>query len=384
MTEPNTTGSDTTKPGSSIENDHPASHSEQVNEMTQAFFAPNQDFLAETLNDLTPPPPANQTILDDGTRVTRLGLGALSFEPKTRIDDRILIFSSAIHGNETAPIEVCNHIINDVFSGKVQIKRPTLFLLGNPPAMRIGERFVEENLNRLFLGKHAQKGKAQNLETARAKELESWVEQFLNAHTLDQPTHSTDESSAPNILHYDLHTAIRGSHREKFALYPYVPNRQPPRQQIAFMCAADVHTVLLQATPAGTFSALTSVKYGAESFTIELGSVKPFGKNELSRYQGIHSLICLLLEGRESCIEEEQAQSVDLFEVCHEIINTGDSFELNIAEDVWNFTPFETDSVIWKDDQQEYRVGKDTQYIVFPNSKVPAGQRAGLMLKKQA
>jgi succinylglutamate desuccinylase len=340
--------------------------------MTLSFFAENQDFLSETLNDLTPPPPADHITLDDGTSITRLGLGALTMEPANPIDDQVLIFSSAIHGNETAPIEVCNQLVNDIFFGKIKLQRPVLFILGNPPAMRIAERFVDENLNRLFLGKHSAEGKAPNLETERAKLLEHWVDEFLNNH-----------SASANIIHYDLHTAIRGSHREKFALYPYVPDRQPPKQQLAFMCAADVHTILLQATPAGTFSALTSVKYGAESFTIELGSVKPFGQNDLSRYQGIHSLLTLLLEGRESLIEEAQADSVDLFEVCHEIINTGDQFELNIEEDVWNFSPFETGHLIWKDDQQEYRVGEHTQYIVFPNSKVPKGQRAGLMLKKQ-
>lgn len=341
--------------------------------MTLNFFAPDQDFLSETLNDLTPAPPTNEMTLDDGTRVTRMGLGALWFQPESPTDEQVLIFSSAIHGNETAPIEVCNHIVNDIFSSKIKVLRPTLFLLGNPASMRIAERFVEENLNRLFLGKHSAEGKTQNLETQRAQVLENWVDEFIQAQPKDS-----------QLLHYDLHTAIRGSHREKFALYPYVPNRDAPRQQVAFMCAADVHTILLQSTPAGTFSALTSVKYGAESFTIELGSVKPFGENDLSRYQGIHSLLCLLLEARESCIEESQADAVDLFVACHEILNTGDSFELNIEEDVWNFAPYESGALIWKDDQQEYRVVGETQYIVFPNSKVPVGQRAGLMLKKQA
>jgi len=336
-----------------------------------AFFASNQDFLSETLNDLQPPPATNTETLDDGVIVNRHALGIISFTPINAANSQLLIFSAAVHGNETAPIEVCNQIVNDIFEGKVEVTRPTLFILGNPPSMRIGERFVEENLNRLFLGKHSAKGKEQNLETQRAALLEIEVDNFIKAH----PNHQ-------GILHFDLHTAIRGSHREKFALYPFVPERTPPTQLLAFMCAADVHTVLLQATPAGTFSALTSVKYGAESVTIELGSVKPFGQNDLTRYQGIHTLLVQLLEGREHHISEQEAESVDLFEVCHEIINTGDSFELNIAEDVWNFAPFEQDSLIWKDNDQEYRVTEATQYIVFPNSKVPKGQRAGLMLQK--
>ena len=336
-----------------------------------SFFAPNQDFLSETLNDLKPSPTTDSVTLKDGVIVERHSLGVISFTPTDSKECQLLIFSAAVHGNETAPIEVCNQIVNDIFEGKVTVTRPTLFILGNPPSMRIGERFVEENLNRLFLGKHAAPGKEQNLETQRAALLESEVDNFIKAHPTRQ-----------GIIHFDLHTAIRGSHREKFALYPFVPERTPPKQLLAFMCASDVHTVLLQATPAGTFSAFTSVKYGAESVTIELGSVKPFGQNDLARYQGIHSLLVQLLEGREDQISEQEAERVDLFEVCHEIINTGDRFELNIAEDVWNFTPFEQDSLIWKDEDQEYRVGEETQYIVFPNSKVPKGQRAGLMLRK--
>ncbi|GAA3928771.1 succinylglutamate desuccinylase [Litoribacillus peritrichatus] len=341
--------------------------------VSSPFFAENQDFLSETLNDLTPTPPTNEIQLDNGCRVTRIGLGGIQVIPDNSADNKQLIFSSAIHGNETAPIEVCNQLVNEILSGQLTPKRPVLFLLGNPNSMRIAERFVEENLNRLFLGKHSAPGKSPNLETERAKQLEAWVDAFIEETNQD----------ASELWHYDLHTAIRGSHREKFSLYPYVPNRTPPKQQLAIMQAADVKTVLLQATPAGTFSAYTSVKHHAESFTIELGSVRPFGQNDLSKYQAVKTLLCQLIEAKEASIPDQLAEEVDVFEVCHEILNTGDGFELHIKEDVWNFAPFNKGELIWNDTQQEYRVGEATQYIVFPNSKVPKGQRAGLMLKKQ-
>ena len=339
------------------------------------FFASNKDFLSETLADLTPEPPTNSLHLaNTHTTVTRLGLGAIEIRPDTPKDDLHLVFSAAIHGNETAPIEVCNQLVSDIISEQLHVTRPTLFLLGNPASMRIAKRFTEENMNRLFLGKHATPGKPQNLETQRARLLEQWLDQFLNQ----------SGETATHILHYDLHTAIRPSHRERFALYPFVPNRTPPKQQLALMKAANVDTVLLQGQPAGTFSAHTSVKYGAQSMTIELGSVKPFGQNDLSRYQGIKDLLRTLLKGEESQINESQAEQVDVFEVCHEIINTGNDFKLNVTEDVWNFTPFKAGEVLWKDKQQSYQVQGDDEYIVFPNSKVPKGQRAGLMLRKKA
>ncbi len=339
---------------------------------TLNLFAEGQDFLSETLADLKPTPLTDAITLPDGTTITRLGLGGLSVIPAQPKDAKQLIFSSALHGNETAPIEVCNQLINEILEGKTSVSRPVLFIFGNPASMRVGERFIDENLNRLFLGKHSEPGKKQNKETLRAKVIEGWVDAFVT---------DTQQPSS-ELWHYDLHTAIRGSHREKFALYPFVPSRTPPKQQIAFMCASDVHTVLLQATPAGTFSALTSVKYGAESFTIELGSVLPFGQNDLTRYQSVKDLLSKLIEATEDTLSIDLADQVDLFEVCHEILNTGDDFVLNIKEDVWNFAPFKQNDLIWKDQQQEYRVGKTPQYIVFPNSKVPVGQRAGLMLKK--
>ncbi|MCT6981007.1 succinylglutamate desuccinylase/aspartoacylase family protein, partial [Salmonella enterica subsp. enterica serovar Oranienburg] len=78
-----------------------------------------------------------------------------------------------------------------------------LFLFGNPEAMRRGERYLELDVNRLFNGRHE---KNIGPEAMRAAELEQLARSFFSL-----PGRSR--------LHYDLHTAIRGSKVEQFALY---------------------------------------------------------------------------------------------------------------------------------------------------------------------
>ena len=71
----------------------------------------------------------------------------------------------------------------------------------------------------------------------------------------------------------------------------------------------------------------------------------------------------------------------DAFEVVHEILNTGEGFQLHIPDDVANFTEYAPGTVIWDDPDTCYRVGERPEAIVFPNREVPVGQRAGLMIR---
>ncbi len=63
-----------------------------------------------------------------------------------------LIVSAGIHGNETAPIEVLNHLLNELIDGQWQLACPALLILGNPMSMDAGQRFIDVNLNRRFVG----------------------------------------------------------------------------------------------------------------------------------------------------------------------------------------------------------------------------------------
>ncbi|TMP70203.1 succinylglutamate desuccinylase, partial [Pseudoalteromonas ruthenica] len=69
-------------------------------------------------------------------------------------------------GNETAPIEICDQLIQSIIKGELVLKQRVLFIYGNPKSINIAKRFVEENLNRLFNGEHA-KSNIQNPERVR-------------------------------------------------------------------------------------------------------------------------------------------------------------------------------------------------------------------------
>lgn len=329
------------------------------------------DWLAHTLTNAGNTVPEANTRLPDGTLVSRKALGLLYLRPpldRPNPNNESLIISAGVHGNETAPIEVVNGLVNELLGGQWQLACPTLLILGNPPAMVAGERFIDVNLNRLFSGAHGKPEYRGLPEAARARELEDACRQFAAQHP-------------DNLSHYDLHTAIRLSHREKFALYPFVAGRQVPDSQCAFLLEAQVETLLLQHKAGTTFSSFSSSTLGAESFTVELGKVRPFGQNDLTRFEGIRDGLRRRLKGDPPPATIPPAEALTMFEVVHEILNTGDSFRFHIPDDVANFTEYEPGTVIWADADTCYRVGEVAESIVFPNRHVPVGQRVGLMVR---
>jgi succinylglutamate desuccinylase len=328
------------------------------------LFGSHPHWLAHTLANADRASGEAESTLPDGTIVRRHGLGLLECQPSGHTATReSLIISAGIHGNETAPIEILNGLVAELLEGRWRLVCPLLLILGNPKAMVAESRFVEVNLNRLFNGAHA--GQAGE-EPKRAALIESLCNQFAGRHPGE-------------LSHYDLHTAIRPSLREKFALYPFMGGRRPPAMQGDFLREADVGTLLLQHKNGSTFSSFTASQLGAESFTLELGKVRPFGQSELGRYRAVRDALRRRLSGRPA--PERVAGELDVFEVVHEIINTGPSFQLHIPDDVANFTPYAPGTVIWEDGEGCYRVGEVPESIVFPNRSVQVGQRAGLMLR---
>lgn len=335
------------------------------------LFECSPDWLSQTLANAYTVIPETTISLRDGTRIDRKAVGVLHITPPPNRENpnrEALIVSAGIHGNETAPIEVLNALLNELLSGEWSLACPLLLILGNPPAMVAGKRFMDTNLNRLFSGAH-DRPVYQNLpEAMRAQFLEKTCREFAKTH--------------PQALsHYDLHTAIRPSRREKFALYPFVPGRQVPEAQCDFLLEAEVGTLLLQHEAATTFCSFSASFLGAESFTVELGKVRPFGMNELQRFEGIKTALRRRFCGAPAPEKPSSANRLTTFEVVHEILNTGKNFRFYIPDTVANFTEYPPGTVIWEDDDTCYRVEQTPQSIVFPNPDVPVGQRAGLMIR---
>lgn len=331
-------------------------------------FVSSGDFLALT-REFELGIPAPQEFRLENATVKLLATGVLQIEPdKLCSAPKDILISSGIHGNETAPIEIVNQLVTEIIIGKTAVINRSLFIIGNPVAMNISQRFQVENLNRLFCGKY------KNIDTCyekqRAQDLESYVSAFFTATQTCQSTK----------YHYDLHTAIRGSKYEKFAIYPYQADKPWNKGQLAFLHSSGINTILFGHAPSGTFSYYSNANFGAHAFTIELGQVKPFGENNMANFTAIeHNLRCLI---EDKAIETTPFDNRDfnLFSVLGDITKNSDAFKLYIAEDVRNFTDFPVNTLLSEDGAEQYRTSQPGESIVFPNAKVANGQRAGLMV----
>ena len=310
--------------------------------------------------------PAEKTQLTvDGVRMRWLSEGALEVRPpEARDNGTDLLLSAGIHGNETAPIELLDELIRSLARGDLKPRARILFLFGNPDAMRRGTRFVEQDVNRLFNGRHEQSG---GVEALRACELERLAASFF---------------SVPDRyrLHYDLHTAIRGSKIEQFALYPWKQGRQHSRRELARLRAAGMSAVLLQNKPSIVFSAYTYEQLGAEAFTLELGKAKPFGHNQQVNLAPLRLRLEQIIEGTEPELDEH-LEGLQLFSVAREVIKRSDAFTFNLADDVENFSELEKGYVLAEDvSDSRWVVEEEGARIIFPNPKVKNGLRAGILI----
>ena len=310
--------------------------------------------------------PTHTLDLDNGVRLEVLETGILRVHPNAQAADkpqyRVLI-SCGVHGNETAPIEMVETIFNEIKSSNLAVENELLLIIGNPPAINRAERFVDENLNRLFSGEHTG---SDSQEAVRARLIEMHVEQFFS------------EGEEPR-LHYDLHTAIRGSQFEKFAVYPYLHNRTWSKPQIAFLERCGLGAVLLSSQPSGTFSYYTSNRFGVDSFTIELGKVAKFGDNDMRKFSDAMQGLRDVISGRE-CFQAE-AKSIKIFTVVEEVMKRSNELKFHFPEDAKNFTEFPKGSVLVSDQAYKYKTQCDGERFVFPIINVPVGQRAVLIVK---
>ena len=307
---------------------------------------------------------ASEFALENGTRVTVHDTGVIEFQPQgTTTKDVVL--SSAVHGNETAPIEICDELIKTIIKGELGLNQRVLFIFGNPKSINIGLRFVEENLNRLFNGHHTVEGVPMNDERKRAAKLEEYVTDFFARG---------DQGSAR--YHYDLHTAIRGSKNEKFAVYPYLHGKPWKKSQLQFLLSCGVNTVLMMKSPATTFSYYSSFVHGADSFTVELGQVKPFGENDMARFAKTKQTLTALISQKEVQYHQFNASDFELFAVHRTINRTQQDFSFPFSDDAENFTGFAKGELLATDGDTPYYADVEGEAIIFPNAHVALGQRA--------
>ncbi|WP_345316242.1 succinylglutamate desuccinylase [Ferrimonas gelatinilytica] len=320
------------------------------------------DLLSHTLRHAGERISPKSWTLSDGTRVTLHDVGILSFEP-AKPGPGDIVLSAGVHGNETAPQELLNGLVTGLINGALRCQNRLLVLFGNPLAMAEGVREVEANMNRMFSGGHRQYLSTASAEAERAALLENSVEAFFTQRQGSR-------------YHYDLHTAIRASKRERFAIYPFRHGKPWRRAQLAFLANGGVDTVLLSHDPTHTLSYFSSDRFGADAFTVELGKVRPFGQNDLERLAPFRDQLIALIEDSSPNLSEPETLTV--FDVAQVIIKETEDFRLHFADDAANFTPYPRGTLLASDGVAAHRVKAEEEAIVFPNAKVANGQRACL------
>ncbi|OXJ02490.1 MULTISPECIES: succinylglutamate desuccinylase [Burkholderia] len=324
------------------------------------------DFLAFTLAG-SAPSATDGTCAAGAVRWQWRGDGLLALEPVAAEAAgparASVLVSAGVHGDETAPIELLSMLVRDLASGALPLACRLLVVLGNVPAMRAGERYLDDDLNRLFSGRHAQVPDSR--EAPRAVQLEAAAAAFFAA-----------APAGAARWHIDMHTAIRASVFEQFALLPHT-GMPPTRTMFEWLGDARIAAVLLHTAKGNTYSHFTAEHCGALACTLELGKVRPFGQNDLARFAPTDRAVRKLVSGA-AC--EADAPLPRVFTVIDQITKQSDALELFVAADVANFTAFARGTVLARDGDYRYTVTHDEERIVFPNPSVKPGLRAGLLV----
>lgn len=325
------------------------------------------DFLSFTLAGTQLPAAHAQGVSAGGVRFAWLGEGVLQLEPaaaRSGADVRSVLASAGIHGDETAPIELLSFLVRDIANGAVPLACRLLVVFGNLDAMRTSCRYLDDDLNRLFGGQHAQLPASR--EAPRAAALEAAAAGFF-----------ADASDKPDARwHVDMHTAIRASVFEQFALLPHT-GAPLSRSMFEWLRDARIAAVLLHTAKGNTYSHFTAQCFGAQACTLELGTVRPFGRNDLTRFAAADRALRHLVAG---AVADAEAPMPRVFTVVEQITKQSEQLELLVAADVPNFTAFPKGTVLARDGEYRYVVRHDEERIVFPNPTVKMGLRAGLMV----
>lgn len=307
-------------------------------------------------------------MLSQHTNVQVIAEGIICFEPLD-VTNKDIVLSCGIHGNETAPIEICDDLTRDILVGNIVVKQRVLVIFGNLPAMDIAQRFVTENMNRLFSGEHKNVTEAQlvNDERRRASQLEEAVKQFY---------YGRDNKQQSSRYHYDLHTAIRPSKNQKFAVYPFQNGKPWDKKQLQILLACGVNTILLSGNPTTTFSYYSANEFAAHAFTVELGKVQPFGQNNMADFYEVIDTLTKMVCGNELELKDYDPADFLIYEVNQVINKHHADFVLNFADDMPNFSDFTKGEVLATETGAIYKAEHDGEAIVFPNAGVEIGQRA--------
>ena len=294
-----------------------------------------------------------------GAQLQWLGEGALLVTPAPGCDCGLdLLLSAGVHGCEVIPIQLLDRLIQAIARGEINPRARLLLLFCNVPAMRAGVRRFQQDLNRLFCGAHAAHDSA---EARRAAELERLAADFFSLPGRQR-------------RHYDLHSAMRASRFEQFAICPWVAERAVSAGSLQRLGAAGVSAVLLKEKGAATFSAHTATRHDAEAFTLEMAESAPGQWPEcLDRF----------LEAARGWIEgdEPRGEPPQAFRLAFEVINSGETFRLCLPADIVNFEPLPVGTLLAEDGERRWVLDREQARVLFPLPDAAVGERAALIVE---
>ncbi|WP_234814952.1 succinylglutamate desuccinylase [Noviherbaspirillum denitrificans] len=273
-----------------------------------------------------------------------------------------LLLSVGVHGDETAPIEMLAQLLAALEREPHALAVDLMVVVGNMAAITEGKRFIDADLNRMFRSDRGDL--AATAEAARADVIMRATASFFAGPDADK-------------WHLDLHTAIRPSAYPTFAVVPAIIAGPRREALLGLLGRAGIEAAILNTKPAGTYSAYSAASFGAAGATVELGQVGEFGNNDLGIAAGMsRTLDHFMRTGR---LEQNETRP-RVFRVAQELVKRSDAFRMAFGKDTQNFTPLQPGSLIAEDGDTTYRVGGETEYVVFPNPDVRPGLRAGLMV----
>lgn len=327
-------------------------------------------FIKDTL-DFSKPIKSTTWLLNNGTQVNYLARGIIEFVPSTSTN-KAIVLSSGIHGNETAPIEILNRIINEIQDGSLALHHPCLFIYGHPAATHQHSRFIDTNLNRLF--SHHQAPDEAIQEVAIANRLMSSVDDFYAKYAEEEK------------WHLDLHCAIRRSKHYTFAIHPFNRHYQRSEPLLQFLKQSQIEACLYSDAPASTFSWYSAEHHGAHAATVELGKVSRMGENDFSLLSGfiqeLKRFISSYDTNYDTTATEQNNREIAEYQVTRSIMKKSDNFEFSFAADLSNFTYFEEGESLALDGVDHYKAHRGGESVVFPNANVEIGHRACLLVQK--
>ncbi|EKO3687316.1 succinylglutamate desuccinylase [Vibrio sp. 11986-1-5] len=329
--------------------------------MTTSLF--RRSFLFDSL-DIDQPMPSGEITTQAGVRLKLWQRGVLEVLPAHySADSKNMVISCGVHGDETAPMELVDKLIDDIVSGFQRVQQRCLFIIAHPKATLRHTRFIEENLNRLF----DDKPHAASLEADIANQLKTQISQFF-------------AQTAPETRwHLDLHCAIRLSKHYSFAVSPKTRHPVRSRALMEFIESAHIEAVMLSNAPASTFSWFSAEHFAAQAMTVELGQVAKLGENDLARLAAFDLALRDLVAAEKS---EHLAKKTTMYRVSRTIVRLHEDFDFRFGDDVENFTSFMHGEVFGHDGDKPLMAKNEGEAIVFPNRKVAIGQRAALMVCK--